>query len=156
MERFVWTDSRWKQIPVSVGAKPKAESYVEGAPIEVQVVLRNGLHTHLEYPVYRAAPGVVNGELAAIRIERVRRGGSSEDLELTPPRVVIPDDYDGSGRGGLFRAAMGKRVIDLAKWTVAGGWTPGRYEVVVRMEPLHVDKRMTLSVASSPFTFTIE
>jgi hypothetical protein len=40
------------------------------------------------------------------------------------------------------------RWIDLSKWTVAGGWSAGDYEVSVRVDAIQLDEHSVASVTS--------
>ena len=62
-----------------------------------------------------------------------------------------------AGIGSYVIEAKGSRVVelDLSKWKILGGWIPGKYQVVIRVDNLQVDDYSTLEVLSEPFEFTI-
>ncbi|MEX0727440.1 MAG: hypothetical protein WD065_14285 [Planctomycetaceae bacterium] len=142
-------------IPVVVTAKVTAELLREGEPIPLQVTIHNELKDEIRYLTNGLSPVDWNGETRSLTLVDVYRDGERAHV-LERPNVDVPLTIAGmSGK----RIEPGKSLTietDARKWTILGGWIPGKYRVNVRVENLSVDQgRCQLGVHSEPFEFEI-
>ena len=143
-------------IPVTVTGRVTGEVVAEGEAIPLVVTVTNGLAGVVGYSTHSLTPNEWNGETQALTLVDVTRDGKPELLFLERPAVIVPRKV--AGLTG-HRIEAGKSLTlrtDARKWKIVGGWTPGKYEVDVRVERMSVDEgRCVLSVHSAPFRFEI-
>jgi hypothetical protein len=143
-------------IPVRVTAAVKA-SPKEGAEIPLAVTIHNGLKGDIRHTTFALEPKAWNGETLNVALVDVYRDGEKIGLFRAAPVIKTPLELSGTVSQ---RIEAGKTLTihtEARKWNIAGGWKPGKYSVIVRVENLAVDgDRVRLSVQSDFFEFEIK
>jgi len=125
------------------------------APLAVGVVFGLGAPQQRQVPVdVRATPG---GETANITLLDIyREGDGPQALYARHPPVEVPVVIAGMSGKRIAPGTSLSLLVDMAKWTIADGWTPGKYKVMVRANNIRVDEHMTASVMSDTVRFEIK
>jgi len=143
-------------VPVYVVASREAASCARGEPIGVRVQLQNGLKEAIRFTTFGTEPLESNAETTNLDLVDIRRDAAPRNLYLARPELAIPDTVSGPASHELDPGGFLNVRIDLAKWTIDGGWVPGTYEVTVRLNGITVGGRVTLAVLSNPVRVVVE
>lgn len=145
-----------KLIPVVVVGKVEPAVVMQRQPIPSAVTIVNGLKGAIGYVAYTLKPNDWNGETANLTLVDIYRDGQPASLFLARPKVVVPTKVAGIAAYPIKSGGSLTVTTDARKWTISGGWVPGKYEANVRIETLTVEgNRCILSVHSEPFEFEI-
>lgn len=120
-----------------------------GEPLPLRITISNGLSQKIFFLTYSVSPNSWNGEVANISLVDIYRDGPEPlNIFLARPRIEVPLVIAGMGGKHIGPGESLAVVVDMAKWTVNGGWTPGKYTITVRADNIRVDEYTTASVMS--------
>lgn len=140
-------------IPITVAASVTSG---DSGAMPLAVTVTNESAGLVGAATFRLTPTEWNGETINLRLLDVRRDGDPHDLGLAQPAVRVPLEISGMASYPIAPGAALTITTDVRKWTIVGGWAPGRYEARVRVEGLTADGgRCVLGVHSAPFTFDV-
>ncbi|OPZ74325.1 MAG: hypothetical protein BWY82_00754 [Verrucomicrobia bacterium ADurb.Bin474] len=137
-------------IPVSVHAQAEMALFKSGHPLPISLTVSNGLSATLRFTTFSTSPNDWNGETMNISLVEVYRDGKRRNLLLNKPELSAPSTVSGPASHPIHSNATLTIMIDANKWTIDGGWAPGQYELVFRLEKMTIDGRSELSVVSDP------
>lgn len=144
-------------IPVVVAGKADAAQIKVGDPIPLTVTITNGLTGPIAYSTFSLKPNDWNGETSGFSLMDIYRDGRDRNLYLERPKVAVPWKISGMGGHAVKPGGSLTAATDARKWTIDGGWVPGKYSVTVGVSRLTADGgRCVLSVTSAPFEFEIK
>jgi len=156
LERLGAASAMPAAIPVYVVASRAEASYAQGGPIGVRVQLQNGLKHAIRFTTFGTEPAASNAETTNVDLVDICRDATPRNLYLARPELAIPATVAGPASHELEPGGFLNVRIDLAKWTIDGGWVPGTYEVTVRLNGITVGGRVTLAVLSYPVRVVVE
>lgn len=144
-----------RQIPVKVTAKPRNTVFVAGEPILIDIEIYNGLKAEIIVQGYSVEPNDWNGETTAIQLPDIYRLPLINQNYLKRPELdsKMMISSPGGRRVGPNKSLT--KTIDASKWTIVDGWTKGKYQVLIRIDKIDVDKYTWISVHSDPVFFEI-
>jgi len=137
-------------IPVFVHAQTEMALIKSGYPLPISLTVSNGLSATLRFTTFSTSPNDWNGETMNISVVGVYRVGNRRNLLLNKPGLTAPLTVSGPASHPIQSSDTLTIMIDANKWTIDGGWVPGLYELVFRVEKLTTDGRSELSVLSDP------
>lgn len=142
-------------IAVLVRAELVMPFAATGAP-KVALTIVNGL----EVPVTHLSMGLVpngwNGEAFGAGPVDIYRNDAMAGLYQLGPTVTPPRQVQGASGYRISPGDSLRLVLDLGKWKIAGGWTPGRYRITFDARNLAAeDNRVQFRVTSDTLRFTI-
>ena len=143
-------------VEVRLIASAVQATYRPGEPIAVRLQLQNGLSQPIRFTTFGTEPAASNAETCNVDLVDIYRDGTPRNLYLARPELRIPDVISGPASHCVEPRGFLNVRVDLAKWTIVGGWTPGVYEVTMRMRNITVDERVTLAVMSFPLRVVVE
>lgn len=144
-----------RQVPVQVTAKPRKAVFEFGEPILIDIEIHNGLKKEIIVQGASTTPNDWNGETTAIQLPDIYR------LPTIRQRYLKRPELDPQGRisapGGLRVRPNDsvRKTIDAGKWTIVDGWIAGKYQVLIRVDKIDVDRYTWLNVHSDPVLFEI-
>ena len=144
-----------RQIPVLVEAIPSAKVFQAGERLLVTLRVHNRLPAPISFASWSVEPNDWNGETGFRSAVNIRREGEPTTILLARPQVSPPPTMAGYGCHTVQPREYFPVTLDLSKWTVSGGWKPGKYTVAFRMEQIKADDLTTMSVMSEPVSFEI-
>ncbi len=140
-------------ISVSAGIDPDA---ARGRLVPLLITIGNQTEGDVGYSSYSLTPNDWNDETINLSLLDVYRDGIQRELALQRPAVAAPFEISGIRVRKIAPGSTLSVRTEATKWTIDGGWTPGRYEAKVRIERLIVDDgRFLVSVLSEPIHFEI-
>lgn len=144
-------------IPVTVTVVARPGIVPGGEAIPLEFTVRNGLPGEIAYSTYSVTPIEWHGETVNISLVDIYRDGVKRGLLQARPKIEIPTVISGMSRHRILQGESLTIRTDARKWTIDGGWKPGKYEVTARVDRLSVDHdRCQLSVSCEPFEFEIK
>lgn len=132
--------SQTPQVPITVRAEPAIDTLRSGGPLPLRITVSNGLREEIYFLAYTLTPNEWNGETANLTIFDVYRERDSSRVDVHRPDVRVPIVIAGKGRKVIPARGSLSWVVDMAKWHAEGGWQPGKYKMLVRVEAIHVDR----------------
>lgn len=138
-----------RQLPVHVTGEVRAGGTT------LRVTITNGLPGPIAFHGYGTRPTDWNAETASVSLVDVYREGTPGNLFLAAPKVEPPLKIAGRSRVTIPPGKSLTVETDARKWSIRGGWTPGRYRATVRVDHLELDEFSTASVRSEPFEFVV-
>jgi hypothetical protein len=144
-----------RQIAVTVTGRPTKATFEAGQPILVDIEIRNDLRGPIRYSTFALEPNEWNGETTGIELVEIRRLPDRVSVWRGRPEARPPMQIAGMTSHPIAARSRAIRLIDVSKWTVTGGWSPGRYELQVRVDMIDLDEHMRASVTSDPFEIVI-
>lgn len=124
--------------------------------LPLRVDIHNDLPGEIALSTFTLIPNEWNGETSPLTLLDVSRDGALPHLTTVRPKVEAPSTISGMGGHRIAPGSALSLRTDLRKWSVDGGWSPGTYRAIVRVERLVIDGgRCHLSIESAPFEFEI-
>ena len=145
-------------IPIVVTGRTPA-LIKEGDRIPLTITIRNGFKKRIDFLSFATKPNPGNLELRNVSVLSIHREGEERDLILNAPVFadIALEDFRSLSPGlvTIPPADSGSIQTELTKWTVRGGWRPGRYQVSVRIREIRVDRFSSVTVDSELITFVV-
>lgn len=143
-------------IPVSVRAEAELAVIRAGEPLLMGVTISNGLSKPVRFATFSTKPNEWNGETMSISLVDVYRNNQKRNLYLSRPQVKVPDSLSGPVSNAIQPEEKFRVIIDIGKWNIDGGWVRGKYEIVLRVDGIRLDDKITLSVLSDPVHIVLQ
>jgi hypothetical protein len=144
-----------RRIPIVVTAGVSPAEVEAGGPIPLTIRVANGLPGEIELVGYGVEPTAWNGETLNVSLVDIDRDGLGPNLFLERPAVEPPVRVAGMSREVIGPGRALTITTDARKWSIRGGWRPGRYRVTVRVGNLRVDAFSTVDVLSEPVELVV-
>jgi hypothetical protein len=158
-----------RQLAIKVIQKPRKHVYKEGEPILMDVEIKNGLKHEVRLTAFAFSPNEWNGETGHIDLVDVYRLprifqiccsrpnlGQSAPSGITGKEHPVSSKIAGAGWYPIPAGTSKISTIDLSKWEVDGGWVAGKYQILVRVKKIDLDKYSWVAVQSDPITIEIQ
>jgi len=116
----------------------------------VSLIIENRSTLPIRVSGFGDTPTSWNAETAGVSLVDISRDGQQRNLYLQRPVVTPPHTISGQSSRMVPPGGIYARQIDAAKWLIADGWKPGRYQVSIRADALHLDNHTTAWVLSTP------
>lgn len=152
--------SRMRRVtPAGVPVQLRAaiHSSRKNAPPLVTLTVVNGLEIPVTYLTMSLLPNSWNGEAFGAGPVDIYRDAEPRGLFVRGPGVAPPRQVQGPSAHRIAPGDSLSVVLDLAKWTVVGGWRPGSYRVILEVRHLAAeDNRVQFSVLSDTLRFAVQ
>ena len=145
-------------IPITVTAQPVSENMKSRDPLLLRITISNGLSRDIRFSSFSLQPNSWNGEAVGISLVDIYRDITGPTgVFLARPKVgEIPGFIAGIASYVIKPGESRSKVVDMSKWEIRDGWTPGKYKITVRVDHIQVDDYMDASVMSDPFEIEIK
>ena len=147
-----------RQLAIYVIPKPQKTVFKVGEPLLIDVEIKNQLKHEIRLTAFAFSPNEWNGETGHIELPDIYRLP-----EIVQIWVARPNGGKNFPRGiaapGWYPIAAGTSkisTIDVSKWEVVGGWAPGKYQLLVRVNKIDIDRYSWANVHSDPITIEIQ
>ena len=101
-------------------------------------------------------PNDWNGETLCVELPDVYRLPDIVQISRQRPRISPPRYLSGSGWVPIPAGTSRVKTIDVSKWKLADGWGRGKYQILVRVDKIDVDRYTWMSSSSDPIVIEIK
>ena len=144
-----------RQISVFVVARPQKAIFILGEPILVDIEIRNELKGEIRLNAYSFVPNDWNGETLCVELPDIYRLPDIVQISRERPKITPPKYLSGSGWVPIPAGTSRVKTIDVSKWKLADGWGQGKYQILVRVDKIDVDRYTWMSISSDPIVIEI-
>lgn len=147
-----------RQLAIYVIPKPQKTVFKAGEPILIDVEIKNQLKHEIRLTAYAFSPNEWNGETGHIEFPDIYRLPKIFQIYMARPDggKNFPRGITAPGWYPIPAKTSKISTIDVSKWQVVGGWTPGKYQLSVRVNKIDIDRYSWVHVTSDPITIEIE
>ncbi|MBS1808632.1 MAG: hypothetical protein JST84_10615 [Acidobacteria bacterium] len=147
-----------RQLAIYVIPKPQKTIFKAGEPILIDVEIKNQLKHEIRLTAFAFSPNEWNGETGHIELPDIYRLPEIVQIWVARPGggKNFPRGIAAPGWHSIPAKSSKVSTIDVSKWQVVGGWTPGKYQLLVRVNKIDVDRYSWVNVTSDPITFEIQ
>lgn len=148
---------RQREIPIVVEAQPVSGPLKSGEPLLLRVSIRNGHSRDIHFSTFSLTPNSWHGETINISLVDIYKTPDQMGRFLARPRISETPKFVAGVAGYAIKPGESLSiVIDMAKWQIRNGWTPGKYKITVLAENIAVDNYTSMSVMSDPTEIEIQ